>query len=66
MGTDELRDYPEASWPLLKQSILEGSYLPQPVRKIVIPKPQGGDGKFRNSDGCRQAICPSDIPMAEC
>ena len=42
MGTDELRDYLEASWSSLKQSILEGSYRPQPVRKVVIPKPQGG------------------------
>src|ERR1019366_2227224 len=46
MGTDELRDYLEGNWPLLKQSILEGSYLPQPVRKIVIPKPQGGTGNL--------------------
>jgi RNA-directed DNA polymerase len=42
MQTDELRDYLEASWPMLKQSILEGSYRPQPVRKVEIPKPQGG------------------------
>ena len=42
MQTDELRDYLEASWLLLKQSILEGSYRPQPVRKVEIPKPQGG------------------------
>src|SRR5664279_2261268 len=42
MQTDELRDYLEAGWPLLKQSILEGSYRPQPVRKVEIPKPQGG------------------------
>ena len=26
----------------LKQSILEGNYRPQPVRKVEIPKPQGG------------------------
>jgi RNA-directed DNA polymerase len=42
MQTDELRDYLEAGWPWLKQSILEGSYRPQPVRKVEIPKPQGG------------------------
>ena len=42
MQTDELRDYLESNWPLLKQSILEGSYRPQPVRKVEIPKPQGG------------------------
>jgi RNA-directed DNA polymerase len=42
MQTDELREYLETGWPLLKQSILEGSYRPQPVRKVEIPKPQGG------------------------
>jgi RNA-directed DNA polymerase len=42
MQTDELRDYLEANWVLLKQSILEGSYRPQAVRKVEIPKPQGG------------------------
>ena len=42
MQTNELRGYLEANWPLLKQSILEGSYRPQPVRKVEIPKPQGG------------------------
>jgi RNA-directed DNA polymerase len=42
MQTDELRDYLEAGWPSLKQSILEGSYCPQPVRKVEIPKAQGG------------------------
>jgi RNA-directed DNA polymerase len=42
MQTDELRDYLEANWPLLKQSILEGSYRPQPVRKVPIAKLHGG------------------------
>ena len=42
MQTDELRDYLDAGWPLLKQSILEGYYRPDPVRKVVIHKPQGG------------------------
>lgn len=42
MQTDELRSYLEINWSLLKQSILEGSYRPQAVRKVEIPKPQGG------------------------
>jgi RNA-directed DNA polymerase len=42
MQTDELRNWLEANWMVLKQSILEGSYCPQPVRKVEIPKPQGG------------------------
>lgn len=29
-------------WPALRQQILEGSYRPQPVRAVGIPKPGGG------------------------
>lgn len=42
MQTNELVDYLKGNWPSLKQSILEGSYRPQPVRKVEIPKGQGG------------------------
>ena len=42
MQTDELRDYLNASWQTLKVSVLEGNYKPQPVRKVEVPKPQGG------------------------
>ena len=42
MQTDELRDYLDANWQTLKTSILEGTYRPQAVRKVEIPKPKGG------------------------
>lgn len=42
MQTDELRDYLNAHWQTLQASVLEGNYKPQPVRKVEIPKPQGG------------------------
>ena len=42
MQTDELRDYLNAHWQALRLSVLEGNYKPQPVRKVEIPKPQGG------------------------
>jgi len=42
MQTDELRDYLNANWQSLRTRILEGSYEPSPVRKVEIPKPQGG------------------------
>ena len=42
METGELGEWLEANWMVLKQSILDGSYRPQPVRKVEIPKPQGG------------------------
>ncbi|MHA4812673.1 group II intron reverse transcriptase/maturase [Flavitalea flava] len=42
MQTDKFRDWLEANWTSWKQSILEGSYRPDPVRKVEIPKAQGG------------------------
>ena len=42
MQTDELRDYLDANWQTLKTNILEGNYRAQAVRKVEIPKPQGG------------------------
>ena len=42
MQTDELRDYLNSHWQALRQSILEGNYKPQAVRKVAILKPDGG------------------------
>ena len=42
MQTDELRDYLNAHWQTLRKEILKGNYKPQAVRKVEIPKPQGG------------------------
>jgi RNA-directed DNA polymerase len=42
MQTGELREWMETNWQNWKADILEGKYRPQPVRKVEIPKPQGG------------------------
>src|SRR5665647_481849 len=42
MQTDELRDYLNTNYQLLRQEILSGSYKPGAVKKVEIPKPQGG------------------------
>ena len=42
MQTDELRDYLNTSYQQLRQMVVEGIYQPGPVRKVEIPKPQGG------------------------
>jgi RNA-directed DNA polymerase len=42
MQTGELRAYINANWQALRKDILEGTYRPQPVCKVEIPKPHGG------------------------
>jgi len=42
MTVHELPAYLKEAWPQLKQSLLEGTYRPQPVKRVQIPKPGGG------------------------
>jgi RNA-directed DNA polymerase len=30
-------------WPIIRQQILQGTYRPSPVRRVAIPKPDGGE-----------------------
>lgn len=43
ISVSELGDYIRANKENLVQSLLDGSYKPQPVRKVMIPKPGGGE-----------------------
>lgn len=42
MRCEDLKAWLIAHWPKVKQALLEGRYIPQAVRKVDIPKPQGG------------------------
>ena len=39
---ESFRDYIRKHWPRIREEILLGSYKPQPVRRVEIPKPSGG------------------------
>ncbi len=36
------KDHLKQHWPAIKASLLAGSCIPSPVRRVDIPKPQGG------------------------
>jgi RNA-directed DNA polymerase len=38
----ELREHLKQHWPKIRTRLLAGVYQPQPVRRVDIPKPQGG------------------------
>jgi len=38
----EFKDWLKVHWPSVKEALREGRYLPQPVRRVDIPKPSGG------------------------
>jgi len=42
MEVTDLGDYLKAHWTEHRKELLEGTYQPQPVRKVEIPKPGGG------------------------
>jgi RNA-directed DNA polymerase len=42
----ELPGYLKQHWPAIREQLLSGSYEPQPVRRVEIPKPDGGVRKL--------------------
>src|SRR5690625_859794 len=46
MPVESLRAYFVEHWHMLKEKILRGTYIPSPVRRVEIPKPNGGTRKL--------------------
>jgi len=42
MTTQELRDHVRKHWETIGAKLLAGTYVPSPVRRVEIPKPNGG------------------------
>lgn len=46
MTVSALWDYLKAHWPRIREQLLTGTYTPQPVKRVEIPKPDGGMRKL--------------------
>jgi RNA-directed DNA polymerase len=46
MTVDDLSGYLAQHWPAIRDRLLNGTYEPQPVRRVEIPKPDGGVRKL--------------------
>jgi RNA-directed DNA polymerase len=46
MTIGQLQDYLKQHWPAIREQLLNGTYEPKPVRRVEIPKPDGGVGKL--------------------
>lgn len=43
MRIEDFAAYACGHWPAIRQALLDGTYCPQPVRRVSIPKPGGGE-----------------------
>jgi RNA-directed DNA polymerase len=46
MTVQELPGYLVEHWPAIREQLLQGTYKPQPVKRVEIPKPDGGVRKL--------------------
>jgi RNA-directed DNA polymerase len=46
MTVHELPGYLKQHWPAIREQLLSGTYEPQPVQRVEIPKPDGGVRKL--------------------
>ena len=46
MSVYGLMEYLKQHWPAIREQLLSGAYKPQPVKRVEIPKPDGGVRKL--------------------
>jgi RNA-directed DNA polymerase len=46
MTVDQLDDHLKQHWPAIREQLLSGTYRPKPVKRVEIPKPDGGVRKL--------------------
>jgi RNA-directed DNA polymerase len=57
MSTQELRPWLKDHWPQVRSQLDAGAYRPQPVRRVMIPRPSGGLRKLGVPAAVDRLIC---------
>ena len=57
MSTQELRPWLHDHWSEVRSQLEAGTYRPQPVRRVMIPKPSGGQRKLGVPAAVDRLIC---------
>jgi RNA-directed DNA polymerase len=43
---DDLSGYLKKNWPRIREGVMTGEFRPQPVKEVLIPKPDGNDRRL--------------------
>src|ERR1700681_758911 len=57
MTVDQLGDYLKQHWPVIREQLLKGTYETKSVRRVEIPKPEGGCESLASRRGLHKAPC---------
>ena len=63
MTLEDFPTYAGKHWPAIRQSLLDGSYCPQPVRRVAIPKPGGRGERLLGVPSLEDPLAPDIVRL---
>jgi RNA-directed DNA polymerase len=66
MTVHELPDFLKQHWPAIREQLLKGTYKPQPVKRVEIPKPDGGMRNWAMQISPSRRFAKASAGLARC